>query len=107
MTDLSKLKKTNTRRSLGVPPSIDEASNNLKAPEIAPRPPLQAEERDIEPVTRRDARMLRRTNRTLPFATRVSPAFDNRLRDIAEREGIKLVELLEKALDAYEKQTGS
>ena len=45
---------------------------------------------------------MRRTNRTLPFATRVSPEFNNRLRDIAERDDLKLVELLERALDAYE-----
>jgi len=47
---------------------------------------------------------MRRTNRTLPFATRVSPEFDDRLRDVAERDGLKLVEVLEKALDAYERQ---
>jgi hypothetical protein len=38
----------------------------------------------------------------LQFATRVSPAFDERLRNIAEQEGLLLVEVLEKALDAYE-----
>jgi hypothetical protein len=32
----------------------------------------------------------------------VSPAFDERLRDIAERDGLLLVEVLERALDAYE-----
>jgi len=99
MADVSKLKQI--RRSLGAPPSIEEASPNLRAPETAPMPSL-AETRAEAGLMRRDGRALRRTNRTLPFATRVSPEFDNRLRDIAERDGLKLVELLERALDAYE-----
>jgi hypothetical protein len=99
MADVSKLKQI--RRSLGVPPSIEEASANLRAPETAPMPSLTESRAEPGP-RRRDARALRRTNRTLPFATRVSPEFDNRLRDIAERDGLKLVELLERALDAYE-----
>jgi hypothetical protein len=91
MADVSKLKQA--RRSLGAPPSMEEASPNLQAPEAAPA---------VAVHKRRDARALRRTNRTLPFATRVSPEFDGRLRDIAERDGLKLVELLERALEAYE-----
>jgi len=101
MADVSKLKQV--RRSLGAPPSIEEASLNLRAPEIAPlSTPVDGGAGAGQ--RRRDARAMRRTNRTLPFATRVSPEFDNRLRDIAEREGLKLVELLERALDAYESQ---
>lgn len=50
----------------------------------------------------RDGRSARRTGRTLQFATRVSPEFDDRVRAIAAREGILLVEVLERALDAYE-----
>jgi hypothetical protein len=50
----------------------------------------------------RDGRSARRTGRTLQFATRVSPEFDQRLRDIAERDRLLLVEVLERALDAYE-----
>jgi hypothetical protein len=95
MADLTKFK--NVRRSLGAPPPVEEASQNLAAPEVAPVAPA------AEPMPpRRDARALRKTNRTLPFATRVSPEFDARLRDVAERDGLKLVELLERALDAYE-----
>ena len=101
MADVSKLKQA--RRSLGAPPSIEEASPNLRAPEVAPLPSPVGIEPAIAP-SRRDARAMRRTNRTLPFATRVSPEFDNRLRDIAERDGLKLVEVLERALDAYEAQ---
>ena len=99
MADVSKLKQV--RRSLGAPPTIEEASPNLRAPEIAPLP-LPVEAGAEASPRRRDARAMRRTNRTLPFATRVSPEFNNRLRDIAERDGLKLVELLERALDAYE-----
>ena len=51
---------------------------------------------------RRDGRSARRSGRTLQFATRVSPAFDDRLRSIDERDGKLLVEVLEDALDAYE-----
>lgn len=91
MADLSKLKK---RGTLGTPPGEDEASQNLAAPEAAP---AKAE------TPRRDARSARRTNRTLAFATRVSPEFDNRFRDVAARDGLMLAELLERALDAYER----
>jgi hypothetical protein len=91
MADVSKLK----RRSLGAPPPIEEASPNLQAPEIAPLAATQA-------YHRKDARSARKTNRTLAFATRVSPEFDASLRNIAERDGLKLVELLERALKAYE-----
>jgi len=45
---------------------------------------------------------LRRTGRTVQFATRVSLDFDDRLRHIAQRDGMKLVEVLERALEAYE-----
>jgi len=50
-----------------------------------------------------DARSARRTNRTVQFATRVSPEFDDRLRRVAKRDGLLLVEVMERALDAYEK----
>ena len=45
---------------------------------------------------------MRRSGRTVQFATRVSPEFDERIRLIAMREGMLLVEVLECALDAYE-----
>ena len=83
MADNSKLKKA-TR--LGSPPPISEA----------PAAPLIT-------ATRIDARSSRKTNRTQQFATRVTPEWDNRIREIAQREGLLLTEVLEKALDAYEK----
>ena len=59
-------------------------------------PPTQAE------AGRIDGRSLRRTHRTVQFATRVSPEFDTRIRQIAMRDQLLLVEILERALDAYE-----
>jgi hypothetical protein len=93
MANLSKLK------GLGTPPAKEEASPNLAAPEVAPLAP-----ESVRTSKRRDGRSAKRTHRTLPFATRVSPEFDNGLRDIADRDGLLLVEVLERALDAYEEQ---
>jgi hypothetical protein len=108
MANLTKLKR---RSSLGAPPPPAEASPNLDAPETTPPPePVRrvavvrpsVSRQEGEGVPRRDGRSARRSGRTLQFATRVSPEFDNRLRTIAEREGKLLVEVLEDALDAYE-----
>ena len=102
MANVTKLKR---RSSLGVPPPLAEASPNLDAPETAPeriaivQPPGS---RAGELILRRDGRSARRSGRTLQFATRVSPEFDNQLRAIAERDGKLLVEVLEDALKAYE-----
>ncbi|MBD1528461.1 hypothetical protein GUF72_21415 [Xanthomonas citri pv. citri] len=113
MADVSKLKGKARASTLGAPPSMDEASNNLTAPEVAPAAPTPAPVRAAAPAPapaagdgyqRRDARAARRTGRTLPFATRVSQEFDQQMRDIAERDGLKLAELLELALAAYEAQ---
>jgi hypothetical protein len=106
MADLTKLKR---RSSLGAPPPPAEASPNLDAPETAPTPPVRhiavvrpPVSRAGEGVPRRDGRSARRSGRTLQFATRVSPEFDDRLRAIAERDSKLLVEVLEEALEAYE-----
>src|SRR5665213_574076 len=109
MADLTKLKRKST---LGVPPLITEASGNLDAPEHAPPAfiPSPAAPPQSAPQGRaagHDGRSARRTGRTLQFATRVSLEFDARLRAVAEREGLLLVEVLERALDAYEAQSGS
>ena len=98
------------RKGLGAPPPLDEASDNLQAPEVAPvapepvqfMEPTAAPTAPSPPLPRRDGRTLRKTNRTVAFATRVSTEWDNRIRDIAERDGLMLVEVLERALDAYE-----
>jgi hypothetical protein len=77
MADMSKLK----RRTLPAPPPPDEASPNLRAPEHAPA---------VHPSGH------------MRFATRVTPEFDARIRAIAERDGLLLVEVMEQALEAYE-----
>lgn len=48
-----------------------------------------------------DGRKLRRTKRTMQFGTRVTPEFDDRIREIAQRDKILIVEVLEQALDQY------
>ena len=118
MANLSKLKSPN---SLGTPPPPEDASQNLNAPENAPvivpevtpqptamTPPRasraagKGQGRATLGQTRLDGRSLRKSGRTLQFATRVSWDFDDKLRDIAQRDGLKLVEVLERGLDAYE-----
>jgi len=50
-----------------------------------------------------DGRSLRRSGRTLQFATGASAqSFDAKLRRIAQRDNLLLVEIMEKALDLYE-----
>lgn len=51
---------------------------------------------------RTDGRSLRRSNGTVQFATRVTPEFDDRIPVIAERDGLLLVEVMERAHEAYE-----
>jgi predicted HicB family RNase H-like nuclease len=52
---------------------------------------------------KRDGRSLRATGRTHPFATRIKPETHEKMLDIAERDEITLGELIEKAIDAYER----
>lgn len=105
MTDLSKFKVPNRRSALGDPPSMDDASSiNLEAPEFMPS--ALTDINDKATKTFFDARSARRTNRTVQFATRVTPEWDRRIRVLAQREGLMLVEILERALDSYEKQIG-
>lgn len=119
MADASKLKSKRTRIGLGVPPGPDEVATSLNAPEIAPaepqhisepvpdsKPEQQIDRGNVQPYTRRDGRSARKTNRTLAFATRITPELDNEIRDIAEREGLRLVEVLENAIEAYKRQQG-
>ena len=99
MADLSKLKRRNT---LGEPPPIEEASQNLQTPEIGEEV-TQPAMLPREEYHRIDGRSLRRTGRTVQLATKVSVEFDSKLRHIAQRDGLLLVEVLERALEAYEK----
>ena len=108
MADLSKLKRR--RSSIGLPPPIEEASRNLSAPETAPvevMEPVLVAATSVKSVraqskVRIDGRTRRRSGRSLQFATRVSWEWDEKLRQIAERDGLLLVEVLERSLEAYE-----
>jgi hypothetical protein len=108
MADLSKLKR---RTTLGAPPSPEEASGNLAAPEVAPvhHTATPVAQFPGEPPGRGgqggriDGRRLRRTGRTVQLATRVSMEFDDRLRRAAQRDGLLLCEVLERALEVYER----
>lgn len=84
MVDISKLRKNDR---LGEPPAITDVKNNLQQPEILSI----------------DQRSLRKTGRVHQLATRVHPEFYYKVRSIAARDRIKIVELLEKAIDCYEK----
>lgn len=85
MNNFNKLKKKN---SLGTPPLPEETKNNLQRPE------------DYELV---DGRSLKRTGRTHQLSTRVTDVFYKRVKMIAARDGLKIVELLEVGIDMYEK----
>jgi hypothetical protein len=95
MADLSKL----ARRRLGPPPPMEEASATLQEPETAPLSPISTVSARTQKI---DARTLRKTGRTIQFATRVSEDFDRRFREVARRDGLLLAQLLEKTLEAYE-----
>jgi hypothetical protein len=109
MADASKLKSLR-RGGLGAPPALDEARIDLAAPAPAAtqRETISERQQMTQSATlatgavRLDGRTMRRSGRTVQFATRVSPAFDERIRLIAMREGMLLVEVLEHALEAYE-----
>lgn len=111
MADASKLKGLR-RSKLGMPPLSDEARTDLTL-ELPPTAlasdeissAMQAPRRPEMPsphAARMDGRTMRRSGRTVQFATRVSPDFDERIRRIAMRDRMLLVEVLERALEAYE-----
>lgn len=122
MADASKLKGMR-RSGLGAPPPPDEARTDLAPLPVPETPPTSPQINEpasgwatvaqtspgmlSERVGRMDGRTMRRSGRTVQFATRVSPEFDGRLRQIAMRDGILLVEVLERALDAYESKRKS
>ena len=99
---MANFQKLKTRNKLGTPPAETSTSNNLTAPETAPLTPKPISEgqTDQSPV---DGRTLRATGRTEPFSTRVSPGVRKRYKTTAARDDITMGELLERALEAYEK----
>lgn len=108
MADISKLKKI---RGLGDPPPVEEARADLGAPPEPPATsvvaaPLPAQVAAPNPV-RIDGRSLRRSGRTVHFATKVTPEFDARIRELAGQTGMLMTEILEQSLAAYEKELGN
>ena len=104
MADPAKLRRN--KNTLGSPPPASEASGNLEAPEVAP---VAAPSSPTTPVPKKriDGRTLRRSGRTVQFATRVTPDFDFRIREIAERDDLLIVQVLERALALYVEKNGS
>ncbi len=50
---------------------------------------------------------MRKTGRTHPFATRITPKLHKRIKMIAARDEVKVAELLEHAIEAYENTRAS
>jgi len=96
---MANFQKLKNRNKLGKPPAETAAGDNLAAPETAP----PANEPYQESGANVDGRTLRASGRTEPFATRVTPGVRKRYKLIAMRDDITMGELLEKALDSYEK----
>ena len=84
-------KPVKLKNRLGLPPV--EASSTLEKPEHAPAAPE---------ATKKVAR--KKTGRTLPFGTRVSPEFMKDFKTVAVQDEMKHVELLEKMLVIYKAQ---
>jgi hypothetical protein len=95
MSDFKKLKDKKRKTRLPVPPTLDLAGNNLDAPETTPAAPA------AESVY---GSSLRKTDRIVPFGTRVTEEFKKKFNQVAARDGLKKVELLEMALNAYEEK---
>lgn len=93
MADASKLKLS--KNPLGDVPKLEEASANTLAPEIAPF------SNSAEDYAMVDWRTMRRTNRTVRFATSVTPEFNHLLRKTALGRNMLLSEVLEEALKLY------
>jgi len=93
---MATFKKTRRRGDLGDPPPPEEAGENLKAPEHAPPA--------VHPSAEVDGRSLRKTGRTHQFATRITPELHRQIKMIAARDGLKVTELLEHAVAAYERK---
>ncbi|KLL03594.1 MAG: hypothetical protein MRECE_12c004 [Mycoplasmataceae bacterium CE_OT135] len=49
---------------------------------------------------------MRRSQRIIHFATKVTPEFDQLIREQAEKEGLLIVEMLEKYQQAYLEKNG-
>ena len=90
---MAKLKRSSVKKHASIP--APSKGRSIPGPdEVGP---------NVVAAPRIDGRSLRRTGRTLQFGSRVSPAFDTLLRELAQRDGISLAEVLERALALYDK----
>ena len=96
MADFGKIKKN--RFGSGITHS--DSSTTLEAPEHAPN----KEEKKGSSKKIKKAR--NKTNRTIPFSTRVSEEFDIDFRQVAFTMKLKKVDLLEECLKIYKKNNG-
>lgn len=95
MADASKLKPVKvSKKTLGQAPTIEEASNNIHAPEVAPANQSEA--------LRLDGRSMRRSAKTSRFATSITPECDHLLRKIAFDNNMMLADVVEEALKVYQ-----
>ena len=90
---MAKFTKPKRKKGLRLPPPppVEKAPNNLEQPEHAPAPPAESK------------RPERVTGRTAQFATRVRADWLHNFKVYAANNDMKLVELLEKAFEAYKK----
>lgn len=96
---MPKLSKPKRKTRFGEPPPQHaDTKGNLSAPEVAPAP----EQRTVSLHV--DGRTLRVTGRTTQFATRVHPEWKLKLHQISQRTRLMYVEILERALEAFERE---
>jgi hypothetical protein len=96
--DFAELRKKTAAKRFGQPPT--ESTDNM-----APEPVVVTDPALEIPVPQRiDGRTLRRSGRTLGFSTRVTEDWDYRLKRYAARNNLMIVEVLERALDALERE---
>lgn len=79
-------------------PAAAKRKTAVKQQPMAPRPqPSAPMVIETSPISVR----LRRSRRIIPLSTRVTPEFDQLLRETAAREGVQFIDVLERALQAY------
>jgi hypothetical protein len=96
--EFAELRKKTAAKRFGQPPT-EPTANMVPEPKPIVDPALEI------PVPQRiDGRSLRRTGRTVGFSTKVTEDWDYRLKTYAGRHNLLIVQVLEKALDALERE---
>jgi hypothetical protein len=71
------------------------------------KPPAEASKNLVEPEVFTTSRVDRRSKRIVPLAIKITPELDAKIRDICARDGLLLVELIEKSVACYEDSRSS